>query len=242
MVRATLLRLPGQQKPASAALRAAIMEVQGRLEKPIIFKDISRHPHLSSGAVVQGYLELYGDKVTVWVDAGLPVSAQEAVAAHELAHLAQRLEGFPVAAAADKSPSPDEDRLLARLNNLVLDDHADRWAVSRGFRIDRALQAGKLGEIQAAIAALPTAAPKTAGSTDTSLALTYAGLKIRLDRYGLFDELDRLWARRWPQVRLQGLSIVESLKSAPVFDAASAANALNTVAANLGIRIKLRFH
>lgn len=242
MVRTSPLRLPGQQKPASAALRAATLEVQGRLHKPIIFEDINQHPHLSSASVVQGYNEQTGDTVTIWVDAGLPYSAHEAVAAHELAHLTQRLDGFPVAATVDKSPPGAEERVLARLNNLVLDDHADRWAVSRGFRIDKALQAGKLSEVQAALAALPPANQKTAGDTDPGLALTYAGLKIRLERYGLFDELDRLWEQRWPEVRAQGLDIVNSLKSAPVFDAASAARALKTVAAGLGISIRVRFH
>jgi hypothetical protein len=242
MVKAASLTLPGQKKPASAALRAAILEIQRRLEQPIIFKDIHRHPHLAYASITQGYYDLEGDTVTIWIDASLPHSAQEAVAAHELAHLAQRLDGFPVAVRSEKSSLADGDRLFARLNNLVLDDHADRWAISRGFRIDRALQSGQLAEVQAAIAGMPPASGATAdGMDDPALILIYAGLKIRLERFGLFDELDRLWAQRWPAARSLGLKLAKDLKNTIVSDASSSAQALEAAAASLGIPIRLRF-
>lgn len=187
----------------------------------------SRH----SGRFIQGYHELNGSTDTIWLYPHLPPDASEATAAHELAHVIQASSGYPRALASAAPEEANYERLAAAINNLVLDVNADRWALKHGFNIGRALSCSGLHTVMTAMREAPVEACSEKSSSTTTLAmvLDYAALKLRLNRFGLFDELDRLWELRWPLSRSAGQALSRALTRFAFSSAASCRRAMEKI-------------
>jgi hypothetical protein len=230
------MKLPGQSRHASKRLNAAISEVQEGLGRNIVFLSLKQLPDARLKRGILGYHDSYNGEERIWLDAMLPYAAQEATAAHELAHVMQKKEGYPHALSITDSRGmpliPTLEHLTARINNLVMDESADLWAARRGFDMGKALSSIGLDELIANLnhktveveasdweaycsglkklarevnVARPGKSFKIGAELDTQvMALDYAGLSLRLGRYGLFDGLDRLWAEHWPVSRKMG--------------------------------------
>ena len=148
-------------------------------------------------------------------------------------------------------------RLAARTNNLVLDESADRWAIARGFNLGYALrrltQNGVIDSLKGASTA-PEASnwkryyadldrlasllknQKTfehreiGPEADTqALALDYAGLSLRLGRYGLFAGLDEIWQKQWPISRKTGRELAALVKDGTFDSSRGCRKALQTI-------------
>ena len=87
-----IIILPGQERPASDLLLAAIQEVQERTDRPIQFLNISNHP-FPSVRNARGHHDWDNEYECIWLNPNLTYDDQEAVAAHELAHVLQKAEG-----------------------------------------------------------------------------------------------------------------------------------------------------
>ena len=230
--------LPGQSRPASRKFNQAVAEVQAGLGRRLVFSSLSQQTDVRLRDLrVGGYHDSTDGEERVWLDDALPYTAQEATAAHELAHVIQSREGYPRAYSIMNEQGeplfPALERLAARATNLVLDESADLWAISRGFDMGKALSAiglnGLIRDIsgretpaeaidwESYYASLETLAleiksgrrPDKSSSIGAeagtqATALDYAGLSLRLERYGLFGRLDTLWAERWPVSRGMG--------------------------------------
>jgi hypothetical protein len=230
------MKLPGQSRHASKRLNDAVAEVQEGLVRDIIFLSLDQFGDPLVRRNVRGFHDSYNGVERIWLDAALPYEAQEATAAHELAHVVQHKEGYPQALSitgTDGQPLiPALENLAARTNNLVMDESADLWAARRGFNMGKAL--GNIGlddliaglnhkavEAEAADwesyhAGLKKLAREVPGASlskhftigaeiDTQvMTLDYAGLSLRLEHYGLFDELDSTWSEHWPVSRKMG--------------------------------------
>ena len=217
-------------------LNDAVAEVRNGLGRDIIFLSLEQFGDPLVRRTVRGFHESFGGVERIWLDAALPYAAQEATAAHELAHIVQHKERYPQASsitgAGGQPLVPALEHLAASANNLVMDESADLWAISRGFDMGQAL--GNIGlerliaglnhkavEAEAAdwdgyFAGLKKLAQEATGArpgksftigaeSDTQImTLDYAGLSLRLERYGLFKELDALWAEHWPVSRKMG--------------------------------------
>ena len=71
--------------------------MQKRLSRPIVFLDITAYPDRLMGELIQGYHESLEGTEGIWLDSRLPYTTQEAIAAHELAHILQKIDAFPQA-------------------------------------------------------------------------------------------------------------------------------------------------
>jgi hypothetical protein len=230
------MKLPGQSRHASKRLNEAVAAVHQGLGRNIVFLSLAQQPDPRLRGTVRGYHDNYDGEERIWLDAMLPYTAQEATAAHELAHVMQKKEGYPHALSITDSRGmsliPALEHLTARINNLVMDESADLWAARRGFDMRKALSSIGLDQLisglnhKAVVAeasdweayysglkklarevnvARPGKSFKIGAELDTQImALDYAGLSLRLGRYGLFDGLDRLWTERWPVSRKMG--------------------------------------
>lgn len=233
------MKLPGQIKPASDLLLAAIQDVQEQIGRPIEFCDITTHP-IQSVRHSRGHHDWDNTRERIWLNPNLSYDDQEAVAAHELAHVLQKADGYcQTATKRDKKGRPiiPELNLLGRtINGLITDTMADRWAAQRGFKIEEGLKADALPK------ALNDAKNKRPGeleyvdwdscyftlknlaqmfeSGEQIIAVTlppevktqiravfYANLKLRLSPFGLFSELDSVWAENLPKARDLGIEI-----------------------------------
>jgi hypothetical protein len=230
------MKLPGQSRHASKKLNDAVAEVRNGLGRDIVFLSLEQQNNPVLSGTVRGYHDSYNGEERIWLDPSLPYTAQEATAAHELAHIVQHQERYPqassIAGAGGRFLVPALEHLAARTNNLVMDESADLWAARRGFDMGKAL--GNIG-LERLIAGLTHKAVEaeavdwdgyyaglkklarevtraglskhfTIGAeSDTQImTLDYAGLSLRLGRYGLFKELDSLWAEHWPVSRKIG--------------------------------------
>lgn len=235
------MKLPGQKNNASDLLTMTLNEVREQSGKSVLFLDITDYPDLGFNRLVRGYHE--SDKYTarVWLDPGLPYDAQEAIAAHELAHVMQEAKGFcrteSVKDAKGKPLVPEIAILGVKIDNMIKDILADQWAIERGFNIQEALMittsSSVIGELKKKkpgkqehtdwqtyyadmdrIAQLIGSNPQIKGPLTLSsevntqiLAVDYAGLRLRLSRFGQFAVLDNLWDEYWPAARLLGQTI-----------------------------------
>jgi hypothetical protein len=230
------MKLPGQSRHDSKRLNAAITEVQEGLNRNIVFLSLERQQDQLLRNTVRGYHDSNNKEERIWLDLPMPYMAQEATAAHELAHIMQSKERYPHASSItgpDGHPLiPALEHLAARINNLVMDESADLWAISRGFNIGKALNNigldqlldqlnpmaleaealdwdGYYAGLQKLVVILTAVrSPKSfkiGAEVDTQvMALDYAGLSLRMERYGLFSGLDSIWAEHWPVSRKMG--------------------------------------
>jgi hypothetical protein len=220
--------LPGQSRHASRKITETIAEIESGLGLKIQFLSLNRIDDSTIRDRVRGYHDRSGGMERIWLDPRLPYTAQEALAAHELAHVVQRNKGYPHAA----SLIPTLEQMAARINNLVMDESADLWAIGRGFDMSKALSHIGLDELIKGLnqKAVETEASdwkkyyasieKLAGEVNKTrtrhapvigaeagtqiMALDYAGLSRRLERFGLFGGLDATWEEHWPISRRMG--------------------------------------
>ena len=156
------------------------------------------------------------------------------------------------------------ERLAARANNLVMDESADLWAIAHGFDIGQALGHLGLDQLIARIKGQPlkaeagdwksyfaaweklkqdVAAGKRINSgfeagyeaNTQAMALDYAGLSLRLGRYGLFDSLDNLWSQRWPISKDMGKELAAIVTHNGVTDREKCLKSLQKITAFLKI-------
>lgn len=221
------MKLPGQTEPVSAKFEEAVESLQKGLGRKIVFLPIEgRHSDLLR-TNIGGFHDTFERTERVWLDPNLPEGAEESTAAHELGHIMQSFERYPRAL----STVPALDHLAARITDLVMDESADQWAIRRGFDMSRAFGEIGLKNLVSHInrqTATPEpadwgaysvflrklASGKQSGNTGTVepppevgtqiMVLDYAGLSLRLGRYGLFDGLDAAWLTQWPVSRKMG--------------------------------------
>ncbi len=230
------MKLPGQSRHSSKRLNAAITEVQEGLNRNIVFLSLERQHDQLLKNTVRGYHDSNNQEERVWLDVTMPYQAQEATAAHELAHVMQNKQRYPRTSSITGQDGhlliPALEHLATRINNLVMDESADLWAISRGFNIGKALDNigldqlldrlnhrafeaeavdwdGYYAGLQKLVLILTVASSpepfKIGTEVDTQvMALDYAGLSLRLERYGLFPGLDSIWAEHWPVSRKMG--------------------------------------
>jgi hypothetical protein len=237
--------LPGQTRHYSKKLNEAVTAVQEGLGRDIVFLSLEQRGDPKPRNGVSGYHDTYRGQERIWLDPGLPYTAQESTAAHELAHIIQRNEGYPRAfSIADSHGVPfigELERLATLTNDLVMDESADLWAISRGFDMGKALKhiglnafisslnkqaveaepgdwktyfSGIQKLVQAFNHGKPGKPPFEIGPevNTQAMALDYAGLSLRLARYDLFDGLESVWIKRWPVSRGMGKELAAIVK------------------------------
>jgi hypothetical protein len=245
---------------------AAVESLTGRR---LVFMSIQDGRGPDSGSLIEGFHANMGEREQIWLDPALPASAQEAIAAHELAHVLQEQAGYPrpqaIATARGKA-LPALAAIAARTKDLVLDQAADDWAREHGFGLKRAFQAVHLPLLVARLEPLSpqpeahawtpysarlralsrmlrqgeTRLPSLGDEPATQVrALDYASLSLRLGRFGLFDGLDVLWARLWPASRNLGGKLAATVLCYGVGDAASCRRSMKAVLRRLGIPARL---
>jgi hypothetical protein len=234
------LELPGQSSPASEILVKAINEVQGQLDRPIKIYNLANNPDPTTRSK-RGVTIWKKQEIQIWLNPDLQYDDQEAVAAHELAHIVQGVQGYcRTATLVNKNGErifPTITDLGAKISSMIQDVQADSWADERGFKVEEGL---KLDALPRAIESIQqNVASGIIESTDwTSYqtflsnlaqkyqngdqvqdaaipseiitqknAVMYANFKCRLDRYGLFDELDGLFSKYYPKTREMGIEI-----------------------------------
>jgi hypothetical protein len=236
------MKLPGQSRHASKKLTDSLAEVQEGLGSGIVFLPLQNYRNRSLRDTVQGYHDKKNGTERIWLDATMPYTEQEAIAAHELAHVMQEKESYPrLFSISDARGQPlynTLERLVTRTNNLVMDVSADRWAVNHGFDLQRVFALINMDEIVSAVQKLPlkkeaadwktylaglnrlAQSPQVpddyaiGAEADTQgMAMDYAALHIRMGHYGLFDELDMLWKEHWPVSRRLGKEIAAIVKA-----------------------------
>ena len=215
----------------SARLQETIRRVETLTGREITIEKLENNPDLADSAA-QGFHRQKGDLERIWLDNRLSPSAYEATVAHELAHIVQRAQGFPRAVGSNGH----YEFLAERINNLVLDVHADRWALAEGFAVKEALAESALPQLTAALQNQPAHAELLSSKTlSQALAVDYAALKLRLDRFGLFAGLDRGMANRWPESWRAGRELWLELKRYRFSSAASCRRAMEKVLKFLGV-------
>lgn len=142
-----VLKLPGQTEAASGSLLSSIQEVEGKVERPIQFLDITAHPNPTVRSAT-GHYDWDISSERIWLNPHLSHDDQEAVVAHELAHILQKAEGYCQTAtkrdASGQPILPEVDLLGRSINSLIGDVMADRWAVERGFKVVDGLRSDAL--------------------------------------------------------------------------------------------------
>ncbi len=241
------MKLPGQTINASELLSKTHQEAQKQIGKPIIFLDISTHPNPAIRQVVRGYHELDASTEYIWLDPKIPHDAQEAIAAHELVHVLQEAAGLCKTTSIQDTRGnpliPAIAILGTRIDNMVMDEIADRWAINRGFKIEDALRIAISSTFFSGIrmrqpdkkehsdwqeyyadmeriAQAINSNPRIKGpltlrpEVNTQiLAVDYAGLRLRFARFNLFAEFDGLWSEFWPKARSLGQEVANIVES-----------------------------
>jgi hypothetical protein len=224
--------LPGQTGPASEKFNEAVASIQKTLGRKIVFLPLEGSHSALLRSNIGGFHQSSGGTESIWLDASLPALAAEVTAAHELGHIMQSEEGYPRVS----SVNPALNHLATRIHDLVMDESADLWAIGHGFDMSEAF--GKVGlrnlvnhisrqavnaepaDWDAYLAFLRKLAvqgnnaehadlielPPEAGTQ--VMILDYAGLSLRLGRYGLFKELDSVWAIHWPISQRMGKELL----------------------------------
>lgn len=141
------LTLPGQTIEATDLLKAAISETEEQIGHSVVFADITKHPNPAKWAG-RGFHSWDGQIETIWLNPTILYHEQEAVAAHELAHVIQTVEGF-YQTASKRCPSgeyviPAISLLGTKITSSVLDVMADEWAADRSFQIVESLKVDAL--------------------------------------------------------------------------------------------------
>jgi hypothetical protein len=166
------MKLPGQSRHASKKLTNSLSEVQEGLGTSIVFLPLQNYHNRRFRDIVQGYHDREDGTERIWLDATMPYTEQEAIAAHELAHVMQEKESYPrlfsISGPRGKPLSDSLERLTAKSNNLVMDISADLWAVNHGFDLQRAFTLINMDEIISAIQNQPL--KKEAADWETYLA------------------------------------------------------------------------
>ncbi len=215
----------------SAHLQETIRKVEQLTGRRITIRNLESNPELADNPA-QGFHARQGNTEHVWLDRHLSPAASEATIAHELAHIIQRAQAFPRA----RGENGKYESLAQRINNLVLDVHADRWALAEGFRVKEALAESALPRLTAALKQHPAHAVPLPSKTDTqSVAVDYAALILRLERFGLFTELDRAMANRWPESWRTGRELALELDRYRFSSAASCRRAMEKIIRFLGV-------
>jgi hypothetical protein len=159
---------------------------------------------------------------------------------------------------------PTLARVAARASDIALDDNADQWAIRHGFDMSHALRqidlrgtvdglkskpiitepsdwetyyAG-LDKLAAALSKgkMPKRDPGIGGEAGTqAMAMDYAGLSTRMERYGLFDGFDGLWAEHWPVSREMGKRLATIVKRSGVENRDKTARTLEKIVVFLKI-------
>lgn len=266
------MKLPGQTISASKLLLETHKEVRERIGRPVVFLDITTHPNPATRNA-QGHHDWDASSERIWLHPKLPYEAQEAVAAHELMHVLQKAGGFcQTASIRDAHGNPlilAITLLGTTVNSMVMDEIADRWAISRGFKVQEGLKADALPRAlsdvknkkpneqehtnwqdynadleriaQALSSGLSLQGPiALKPEVNTQIrAVQYAGLYFRLSRFGLFPELDGLWARYWPEARSLGQKIAAIVEGIGVQDSDTYRSSMVEVIEYLNINPKL---
>lgn len=160
---------------------------------------------------------------------------------------------------------PAISSLGTEINGMIMDGIADQWAISRGFKIEdelrtyalpRALADVKIKRpneqeyinwqaynadieritqvvssgliIQGPIALRPEVKTQIR-------AVQYAKLCLRLSIFGLFTELDRLWAEFWPEARSLGQNVMDIAENIGMKDYQTCKTSMIAVIEYLGI-------
>ncbi len=234
-----MMILPGQSEPASEKFEAAVESMQKVLGRKIVFLPLEgQHSHLLRSNI-GGFHDKSGGTERVWLDPNLPSNAEEATAAHELGHIMQSTEVYPRVS----TTVPALEHLASRINDLVMDESADLWAIRHGFDMSEAFVNIGLNNLinhinhlavtvepanwvgyfaflnkllLGAADGTPIAMP---AEMDTQvMTVDYAGLSLRLGRYGLFSDLDAVWAKHWPISRKMGKELISLLGEMKTLD------------------------
>ncbi len=111
--------------------------------------------------------------------------------------------------------------MIAGLNHKAVEAEAADW---EGYYADLKKLAGEVTISKAG-------KPFTIGAEIDAQVMTlgYAGLSLRLERYGLFDELDRLWTEHWPVSRSLGKELAAIIRLNGVENRAKCRKALEKI-------------
>ena len=219
--------MPARGVLYSQKIQQAIRTVEDLTNRKVIIGTLGGNED-KGDRLAQGFHAREGKVERIWLNVRLSPAAYEATAAHELAHILQKWQDFPFARANDQHLAP----LADRVNNLVLDIHADRWALAHGFQVGQALAESGVTRVVAALRndSQGTASKQEPSKTDPrALAVDYAALRLRLERFGLFTSLDAEWDKRWLESRALGLKISKALARRRFSSAASCRRAMETV-------------
>jgi len=169
------MKLPGQSRHASKKLGSTLDEIQEGLGHKIVFLPLQNYPNRRLRDTVRGYHDSDDGVERIWLDFTMPYAEQEAVAAHELAHIMQDKDGYPRVFSVknlQEQPLLDSlERLAARTNNLVMDESADLWAIKHGFDLKKVFSRIRFDDVISAINGNP--AQKEAADWK----MYYAGLR-----------------------------------------------------------------
>jgi hypothetical protein len=232
------LILPGQNIPTSDKLMKAIIEVKVKLDRPLNFYNIKQNPN-PLYRDDRGLTSWRSNEVQIWLNPELKYDDQEAVAAHELAHVMQAMEGYGVVEAQTNSQAqpifPLLGRIASDMNSAVLDGNADKWAADRGFKVKEGLISDYLPEVLGPMEKFPEnnfeainwdsyyswlenlAKVSINGNTTNIVfpeeintqdnALQYLDWKMRLNPYGLFNEVDKIVKEKFPKTWSVGVEL-----------------------------------
>jgi hypothetical protein len=149
------MKLPGQTRHASKKLGNTLAEVRKGLGRDLAFLPLQDYHDYNLRNTVRGYHDSDDGLERIWLDATMPYAQQEAVAAHELAHVMQNKENYPRVFSVknlQEQPLLDSlERLAARTNNLVMDESADLWSIKHGFDLKKVFSLIRFDDVIAAI-------------------------------------------------------------------------------------------
>ena len=266
------MKLLGQTVRASKLLLETHREAQEKIGKPIIFLDITTHRSPATRQA-RGHHDSVASTECIWLDPELPYHTQEAVAAHELMHVLQEAGGFyQTASLRDDQGNPLIPAITwlgTTINSMIMDEMADRWAISRGFKVKDELRIDVLPRALADVkskkpneqehmnwqeyyadmeriaqvisSGLPIHGPivlKPEALTQIR-GVHYAGLRLRLSRFGLFSELDSVWAELWPEARSLGQDVANIAEGIGVDDRRACESSMIAVIEYLNINPRL---
>jgi len=257
----TSVTLPGQTQPASEGLINAVNEVENKLHRKIHFYEVTNSSSLSAG---EGLLSFSKQEVSIYLNSTLEQDIQEAVAAHELAHILQIIDGYFGIVVQEEAEAlyPGLSVLASSISSLALDVSANNWAESRGFKIQKMLDyqltnifkfldiaknQKKLGYIEASnwescnswLRSLSNGEKvETETPKEVNIminALRYTTLKLNLIPYDLFSELEESFNKNMPVAKSLGEELYKLVKENGIDNQ----DELNTISIRLAYKFKL---